>query len=196
VRRFIATLVLAGCAGGHETRVAWRAPQGTPSKVTELSAFERLCTEGDGAACANAGLFYLAGKEVPLDRGQAESLFRRGCDAGEAIACYDLAVSLDERHAQADEAKRLFDELCTRSHVASCAASGDLAYSRRDFERARTLWERSCASGVARSCNNLGVLYDNGQGVAKDRAAALSWFERACSAGEPLGCENRDQRRR
>jgi len=37
-------------------------------------------------------------------------------------------------------------------------------------------------------CRNLGVMYDNGRGVAKDEKRAVGLFQMACDGGEMRGC--------
>ena len=40
------------------------------------------------------------------------------------------------------------------------------------------------------ACNNLGVAYSEGRGVAQSNAKAAQYFEKACTNGEALGCAN------
>ena len=46
---------------------------------------------------------------------------------------------------------------------------------------------KTCDGGSPAACLELGMLYQRGQGVAKDEAAADAMFQRACDGGEPLG---------
>ena len=39
-------------------------------------------------------------------------------------------------------------------------------------------------------CNELGVMYGTGEGVAKDLARAATLYQRACDGGEMWGCVN------
>ena len=53
------------------------------------------------------------------------------------------------------------------------------------------LYERSCEGGSAVGCNNLGIVYLEGQHGAKpDRARAERLFERGCDLGAAVGCGN------
>ena len=38
--------------------------------------------------------------------------------------------------------------------------------------------------------NNLGILYEQGQGVSKDIEKALEWYQKSAAAGEPIAMEN------
>lgn len=41
----------------------------------------------------------------------------------------------------------------------------------------------------AGACNNLGVLYYNGDGVKQDYKKAMEFFGKACDLGEQKGCD-------
>ncbi|MGL2804654.1 tetratricopeptide repeat protein, partial [Helicobacter pylori] len=41
---------------------------------------------------------------------------------------------------------------------------GMLSYDKQDFSKARKYFERACGLNNGRGCNNLGVLYRDGQG--------------------------------
>lgn len=58
-----------------------------------------------------------------------------------------------------------------------------LAYASGRFEEARRLWSPRAEAGDAQAQLGLGVLYDAGQGVGRDPAAAYRWYRRAADAG-------------
>jgi hypothetical protein len=64
------------------------------------------------------------------------------------------------------------------------------AYKSRDLPRAMDLYRKACDSGERQGCNNLGLMYYNGEAVAKDLGRAANLFKRACDAGGPGGCMN------
>ncbi len=64
------------------------------------------------------------------------------------------------------------------------------AYRAGDYGKARELWEKLAAAGDAYAMNNLGILYDRGQGVAVDLGRALHWFGLSAKAGNPQGMSN------
>ena len=57
--------------------------------------------------------------------------------------------------------------------------AGWRAYQDGDFATALTEWQPLADSGDARAQYNLGVMHDEGKGVARDRALAVSWWRRA-----------------
>ena len=54
-------------------------------------------------------------------------------------------------------------------------------------------WYRKAAEqGYARAQNNLGVMYDNGEGVGQDDVSAYMWFNLAAARGLKEAVRNRD----
>jgi hypothetical protein len=53
-----------------------------------------------------------------------------------------------------------------------------------------TVQSNRCRDGVAQSCNELGLLLNDGRAVRRDDVAALANFERACALGLEAGCAN------
>lgn len=64
------------------------------------------------------------------------------------------------------------------------------AFAAGDVASARVIWEKLAAEGDGQAMNNLGVLYDQGQGVEPDVGRALHWFARAAEAGNASGMSN------
>ena len=64
------------------------------------------------------------------------------------------------------------------------------AYRRGEFAKAKAIWEKLAASGDAQAMNNLGVLYDLGQGVEQDMGRALNYFAQSAKAGHASGMSN------
>ncbi|MBW2454247.1 MAG: sel1 repeat family protein [Deltaproteobacteria bacterium] len=67
-------------------------------------------------------------------------------------------------------ALRLEADRCQKGRVAEC--------------------QRSCADGSPRSCNILGLMADEGDGVPLDSGRAVALYERACSGGRLAACGN------
>lgn len=67
---------------------------------------------------------------------------------------------------------------------------GISAYKSGDLPRAFDTYRKSCDSGERQGCNNLGLMYYNGEVAAKDLGRAANLFKRACDAGGPGGCMN------
>ncbi|MBV9288952.1 MAG: sel1 repeat family protein [Hyphomicrobiales bacterium] len=60
---------------------------------------------------------------------------------------------------------------------------GQSAYAAGRFIDALRIWRPRAEQGDARAAFGLGLLYDLGEGVGQDAAAAFSWYRRAAEAG-------------
>lgn len=49
---------------------------------------------------------------------------------------------------------------------------------------------KACDGGNASECLKLGSLYDNGEGVARNKVRAITLYSKACDGGNVLGCFN------
>jgi hypothetical protein len=63
---------------------------------------------------------------------------------------------------------------------------GQSAYAAGRFTDALRIWRPRAEQGDARAAFGLGLLYDIGEGVGQDAAAARSWYRRAAEAGHVL----------
>jgi hypothetical protein len=57
------------------------------------------------------------------------------------------------------------------------------AYNSGDFATALKLWQPLAESGNARAQNSLGVMFENGKGVAQDVGTAVKWYRLAAAQG-------------
>src|SRR5471032_736877 len=67
---------------------------------------------------------------------------------------------------------------------------GRALQSGKKFEEAKLEYEQAASAGSASAMNNLGALYLNGQGVAKDYAQARAWFRKAADQGDATAQNN------
>lgn len=63
------------------------------------------------------------------------------------------------------------------------------AHGQNDAASAERL-RQACEGGDAVSCNNLGFMYSNGQGVRQDEARGTALYRQACDAGVQQACTN------
>jgi hypothetical protein len=68
--------------------------------------------------------------------------------------------------------------------------AGRIATIQKDAVRARQLYEQAASLGSAAAMNNLGALYERGDGVAQDHNAAQKWFEKAAAGGVTVAMTN------
>jgi len=62
--------------------------------------------------------------------------------------------------------------------------AGWRAYQRGDFSGALESWRPLADAGDARAQFNIGVMYDEGRGVALDRVQAIRWWTKAAGQGD------------
>ena len=88
--------------------------------------------------------------------------------------------------------KRLLPILCLTLAVllgsAGVSESADFqkgfdAYKRGDYATALREWTPFAEQGHARTQHNLGVMYDNGQGVPQDYKTAVKWYRLSAEQG-------------
>jgi len=81
------------------------------------------------------------------------------------------------------------------SHAAAPSTSAEdlfdkglSAYRGKQFSQAAELYRKACDGGERKGCHDLGLMYQRGEGVAKDLNRAAGLFKRACDAGGTGGC--------
>jgi hypothetical protein len=62
-----------------------------------------------------------------------------------------------------------------------------VATARKDFAEARRLYDQAAAAGYAMAMNNIGALYEGGNGTPVNYVEAARWYQKAVDAGEPIG---------
>ena len=67
------------------------------------------------------------------------------------------------------------------------------AYQRKDYKEAVRLFGLAAEQGHASAQHNLGVAYNNGQGVPQDYVLAHMWFNLSVYNGYKDGVENRNR---
>ena len=61
------------------------------------------------------------------------------------------------------------------------------AYDQENHARALELYHRLAAAGHAKAMERIGLMYEQGNGVAQDYASAKRWFEKQAAAGDSDG---------
>jgi len=192
---------------------------GKADAVKAVGLFDKGCAVDDPDSCDNLGIAYLKGEgiakdpvkggctdlgisyqngygDVPPDPAKAIAPLTKTCDQDWADACDELGFVYLKSKNNADHVKagpllekacKLESDDCTDLAVSLANGDGGL---KRDLKRAIELYAASCDKGKASACNNLGVIYRNGNGVMKDEAKAKELFHKACDGGLEIGCNN------
>ncbi len=110
-----------------------------------------------------------------------------------------LATQLQQQEAEDREANARtlarYEAECEQGEQESCYWVGTAwehghGGQTVNLDRAREIYEQACAVQVALACNDLGTMYGEGRGVAKDEAEAARLYTLACELGDGVGCAN------
>jgi TPR repeat protein len=124
------------------------------------------CAQQDARACAFAGRLSLDGRGVPRDVQRGLDMLVRGCDGGVQTACVVGARWLGEG-----------------SHNTDVSGGQELL--------ARFEGQRTCLSGQAEACFQIGVLFYYGrEAFPRDRTSSSRAFSRGCDLGDSRACNN------
>jgi uncharacterized protein len=74
-------------------------------------------------------------------------------------------------------------EESSRKQVNSFYNDGVDAYKRKDYKEAVKWYTKAAEQGDAEAQSNLGVMYQNGQGVPQDYKEAVKWYTKATEQG-------------
>jgi len=73
--------------------------------------------------------------------------------------------------------------------IGSSFDDGMNAYNNGNKQKAINLFGKACDGGFIDGCYNLGIMYDNGDGVRQDKRKAKELFGKACDGGDMGGCK-------
>lgn len=148
----------AAAAPVQQASLSLEAPA-TPKRPSDQALRRDLVTDCDR----------LAG--MPNDTGHAPDL------AGVELSGIDIPSAA----AACNEAMQRYPEVARFVFEA-----GRVATARKDYTEARRLYDRAAAAGYPMALNNIGGMYEGGQGVRADNAEAARWYRKAVEAGEPI----------
>lgn len=84
-----------------------------------------------------------------------------------------------------NEAMRLYPDVPRFVFEAGRAATG-----RKDYAAARRLYDQAVSAGYAMALNNIGIIYEGGEGELANYVEAARWYQKAVDAGEPVAMVN------
>lgn len=176
------------------------APTGTDKqRVSVITAgFSRACNLGFQRGCANL-IHYLRNAEFGVqDLPKAAALARTGCDAGEPLACEELAemnyagegMSVDLRFAA-----NLFKQACeTGAAAINCFNYGVMLEKNlvpnADRDDPLQYYQLGCRGGATVACINLAIAYANAPSVDDNLDIASGLLSKACDDGAFVACSN------
>lgn len=110
---------------------------------------------------------------------------------GEGIAFRHMSVFISTNSISVNPMKMFFrgfiilmlTAVCPATAPAASVEEARAAISRKDYPLAMRLWRELADQGDPLALFAVGMLYQDGQGVAKDEAEAVRWFLRAAQKG-------------
>lgn len=133
-----------------------------PRGPEERSYYQQACEKGSAKGCDRLGDIYQFGLGVAKNLEQAGHFYGIGCEQDLAEAC----------NAAGSVKRELRDE-----------AGANAAYAHE-----RILDPPACDRNDKYACDRMGDLLSDGDGGAKDVAAAVALYEKACNLDEAAGC--------
>lgn len=120
---------------------------------------------------------------------QSQTVNTEACDKGNAQACYLAAIELHQAK-QYDQAAYLAQKSCDMDFAQGCFYLGFKNQNAQRYNQCNVYFKKACDLNYGPGClavaNNLRL----GIGVQPSLKAAMSFFQKACSLGEPLGCSH------
>jgi TPR repeat protein len=162
----------APCAGASAAECtatalsAWSESGDDRSVACVARMLADACALQDARACLFAGRLSLDGRGTSRDAQRGLEMLVRGCDGGVAMACGVATRWLGEA-----------------GHAADVAGGQELL--------ARLEGERTCLSGQAEACFQIGLnFYYGREAFPRDRASSSRAFSRGCDLGDSRACNN------
>ncbi len=177
----------------------------TDDQFAEMMAFssvaaqyEELCTQGNAAACYEAGVLWYDGsdlKAVLPARFRSAGLFKKGCDGGSPASCsmlgyqHELGISVAEDKPLA---ATLYAKACRPELPKACTNLGYMHVNgesvAKDPTKAAALFIVACDADDAEACHGLSLLYMKGEGVQKNDAKAVELLQTSCAGNHAAAC--------
>ena len=84
----------------------------------------------------------------------------------------------------------VFTSLLFGGNLESDLEEGILQQGRGNLTKAMELYTKTCDGGLSLGCQNLGMMYKNGQGTKQDNTKAADLFTKGCEGGNARSCHN------
>ena len=133
------------------------------------------------------GLCYNNGEGVEKDMKKAVEWFTKAAEQGNADAqsnlgcCYLFGEGVEKDMKKAVE---WYQKAAEQDNVLAQSSIGFLCATLvHDYEKAVYWYRKAAEQGFAPAQYNLGVYYENGEGVAKDLKKAVEWYTKAAKQG-------------
>ncbi len=168
--------------------------------VDGVGFYTDACRRGVPTGCFRQGWLVAAGmdEDEKADAGsaavQAAELYDHACRLGSGAGCRELARLRRGPELAADR-RELLARSCALHYATGCVDLGFLYATgqdgvTRDDARATPLFVEACDGGEPAGCYNVGLMVQDGRGIAVDLATAAAAYEDGCRGGSSMACDN------
>lgn len=166
--------------------------------ITAFDLYTQLSSNGDADAMTSLGYMYQNAQGCNKDDAKALELYEKAAELKQPYALFNLAIlymnGLGGVAHDQFKAHELFMEAAIRE-VPPAMYEVALMLERglgclQNYSEAAFWYEEGAKRGHLQSFNNLGVLYKEGHGVAKDEARSFICFKRAADGSLAEGLYN------
>jgi TPR repeat protein len=160
-------------------------------KQLAADLFRQAADHGSGAAATYLGTLYYFGQGVKQDRATAEHWYRVGAKLHDPLAAFDLGelFSVGDHPHNPSDAAAWFRKSIAGGYVPAIHSLAMLLLNHRELARSDhetiALFEEASAYGHWKSSEVLGILYRDGNEVARDPKAAWYYLQLAALQGAP-----------
>jgi TPR repeat protein len=170
----------------HCTRAATEAYHADPRDGAAVRAYsQRGCELGSLVSCSDLGECYELGLGVGKDLALAEKLYRRACDAGVGVGCFNLG-DLGEGGPGNPAQAQAFERACGLKYALGCRAA--LWRHRREPTRALALAQQGCDLADEASCALVALLHAARQPDSEATRDAIVKITAGCSENRARSC--------
>ena len=158
--------------------------------------YGRAAELGDAGGQNNLGRMYASGRGVARNDAQAVVWYRKAAERGYAVAQYNLGIAYRDGLGLArDDAQAIVwlrkaaDQGDADAQEALRGMEADGRANPNQDQLAAVLRDTRAAAerGDVRAQSELGVMYQNGRGVARDNVQAVAWYRKAADQGDAVG---------
>ncbi|MCX8664824.1 MULTISPECIES: tetratricopeptide repeat protein [unclassified Gilliamella] len=155
--------------------------------------FEASAKQGYTSSQYNLGLMYNKGEGVKRDYKKAIMYYEQAAQANFIRAQNNLGLIYYEGKAvpqDLDKAKLWFEKAANQGHLKSQAALASIyLLNDKNYPKGLELLKKGLKANNPQAQLLMGVLYDNGTAVSKDKNKAKKYYSLACKNGVQKACE-------
>ena len=163
-----------------------------------LKFYEKACKLNASKSCAITAYMYQSSEGTNKNNHKALKYYKKSCRLNSAIGCNNLAdIYYNGKIIKKNYKKAfgLYKKACSLKNALGCFKTA-YAYKKgtgipRNQSKASSYYIKSCELDYAGGCNNLGVMFEYGEGnLAKNSSKAIKYYHKACELNNHYGCRN------